>query len=166
MILVELARLDEGGLKGTAAGRLALALLKAVGEGRPMGWLRFRTILSDVCRKLRPDRLHRELRRALYYLLSVSDEQQEAEVRRSLQSVQDEFIPVKEHFMTLLELFQKRGRVSMLTRMLSAAFPEFAAADADRLQKLPDEVLDELADAIALRRPWAEIRKLLRRKAG
>jgi len=178
MILVELVRLDEDALEGTPAGRLALALLKAVGEGKPMGWLRFRTLLSDVCRKLRPDRLHQELRRALYYLLSVTDEKQEPEVRRSLQSVQDEFIPVKEHLMTLLELLQKRGeergeergqhlgRVAMLTRMLSAGFPEFSPADAERLHKLPDEVLDELANAIALRRSWAEIRKLLRRKVG
>ena len=177
MMVVELASLEESGLKGTVAGRLALALLKAVGEGEPMGWLRFRSILSDVCQELPPGRRRRELRRALYYLLSVTDEQQEAEVRGALQSVQDEFLPVKEHLMTLLEhlkksgvkrgkeLGQHLGRVATLTRQLSAAFPEFSPADAERVRALPDHVLDQLADAIALRRTWAEIQELLQPKA-
>jgi hypothetical protein len=105
--------------------------------------------------------------------LSVTDEQQQAEVRGALQSVQDEFLPVKEHLMTLLEhlkkegkkLGQRLGRVSMLTRQLSAAFPEFSPADAKRVRALPDEVLDQLADAIALRRTWAEIQELLQPNA-
>jgi len=194
LVLVELVRLEESDLKGTVSGRLALALLKAVGEGKPTGWLRFRTLLSDVCGKLRPDRLHRELRRALYYLLSVTDEEQEAEVRQSLQTLQNEFLPVKEHFMTLLEHLEKRGekrgkelgeklgekrgekrgteigqhlgRVVTLTRQLSAAFPEFTSAEAERLKKLPDKALDEVADAIVQRRTWADIRKLLRRNGA
>jgi len=45
----------------------------------------------------------------------------------------------------------------------SAAFPESSSADADRVRRLPDEALDQLTDAIALRRPWAEIEELLRR---
>jgi len=160
-----------------------------VGEGEPMGWLRFRSILSDVCQELPPGRRRRELRRALYYLLSVTDEQQEAEVRGALQSVQDEFLPVKEQLMTLLEhlkksgvergkklgvkrgvkrgkeLGQHLGRVAMLTRQLSAVFPEFSPADAERVRALPDHVLDQLADAIALRRTWAEIQELLQPNA-
>ncbi len=181
MVVVELAPLEESGLKGTVAGRLALALLKAVGEGQPMGWLRFRSILSDVCQELPPGRRRRELRRALYYLLSVTDERQEAEVRRGLQSVQNEFLPVKEHLMTLLEHLQKRGekrgrklgkklgqhlgQVATLTRQMSAAFPQFTPADAERVRELPDDVLDQLADAIALRRTWAEIQELLQPSA-
>jgi hypothetical protein len=113
--------------------------------------------------------------------LSVTDEQQEAEVRGALQSVQDEFLPVKEHLMTLLEhlkksgvkrgkklgvkrgkeLGQHLGQVATLTRQLSAAFPEFSPADAERVRALPDHLLDQLADAIALRRTWAEIQELL-----
>jgi hypothetical protein len=53
----------------------------------------------------------------------------------------------------------------MLTRQLSAAFPEFSPADAKRVRALPDEVLDQLADAIALRRTWAEIQELLQPNA-
>ena len=52
--MVELGALEESGLLGTEAGRLALAMLKAVGEGRPMGWLRFRSILRDICRNPLP----------------------------------------------------------------------------------------------------------------
>jgi len=179
MVLVELARLDESGLKGTVAGRFALALLKAVGEGEPMGFRRFRGILRDVCRKLERGRLYRQLRIALEYLLGVTDETQEAEVRGTIQSVPDEFLPLKEQMVTLLEhleergekrgkelgekLGEKRGRLSTLARQLSAAFPEFSSADATRLEKLSDDALDELTDAIALRRTWADIRKLLRR---
>ena len=37
MVMVELAPLQEDELKGTDAGRLALALLKTVGEGRADG---------------------------------------------------------------------------------------------------------------------------------
>jgi hypothetical protein len=179
MILVELQPLEERGLKGTKAGRLALAVLKAVGAGQPLEWLRFRTILRDVCRNLRPEGLRRELRRALYYLMSVMEPGQEAEVRKALLSIQDEFLPVKENIVTLLEHLEKRGekrgerrgerrgekrgKIETLTRLLSAAFPESSSADADRVRKLPNEALDQLTDAIALRRPWAEIEELLRR---
>ena len=85
MVVVELAPLQESDLKGTEAGRLALALLKTVGEGQPMGWLRFRTILSGICRNLPPEELRQELRRALYYLTNVMDREQEGEVRQALQ---------------------------------------------------------------------------------
>ena len=117
----------------------------------------------------------RELRRALYYLLSVTEDEQEPEVRQALQSIQDEFLPVKEEIMTLLEHLreqgkkqgkkqgQRMGKISTLTRFLSAAFPEFSSADADRLRKLSDEALDQLTDAVAVRRSWDEIEPLLRR---
>jgi hypothetical protein len=81
-----------------------------VGEGQPMGWLRFRTVLGEICGKLSPQRLRRELRRALYYLLSVTEKDQEVEVRQSLQTIQDEFLPVKENIMTLLEHLKNRAR--------------------------------------------------------
>ncbi len=109
MVMVELAPLEESDLKGTEAGRLALALLKTVGEGQPMGWLRFRTILSGICGNLPPEELRQELRRALYYLTSVMDRKQEGEVRQALQSLQDEFLPVKENIVTLLEHLEQRG---------------------------------------------------------
>jgi predicted transposase YdaD len=179
MVMVELASLDENGLRGTVAGRLALALLKSVGEGQPMGWLRFRSILSEICGKLSPQGLRRELRRALYYLLSVTEKDQEAEVRQSLQTIQDEFLPVKENIMTLLEHLKKSGekrgekrgkergqrlgKANTLVRLLSAAFPEFSTADADRVRELPDGTLDELTDAIAVRRSWTEIESIVRR---
>lgn len=102
-------------------------------------------------------------------------------MRGALPSGQDEFLPVKEHLMTLLEqlrkqgekrgkergkeLGQRLGRVAMLTRQISAAFPEFSPADAKRMRALPDDVLDQLADALALRRTWAEIQKLLQPNA-
>jgi len=44
---------------------------------------------------------------------------------------------------------------------LSAAFPEFSPAAADRVGRLPDPVLDELTDAVATRRAWAEIEPLI-----
>jgi hypothetical protein len=170
MVMVELGSLDEGELKGTQAERLALAMLKTVGEEHPMGWLRFRSILRDVCREFPPERLRRELRRALYYLLSVTEENQEAEVRQALQSIQDEFLPVKENIMTLLEHLQKTsekrgqflGKAHTLIRQLSAVFAEFTPAHADRVRQLPDELLDDLTDAIAMHRTWAEIEPILR----
>ena len=64
--------------------------------------------------------------------------------------------------MTLLEHLERRGRTSTLIRLLSAAFGEFTPRDAERLRELPDEALDELTDAIALRRPWAAIESRLR----
>jgi hypothetical protein len=173
MVMVELGPLDESGLKGTEAGRLALAMLKAVGEGQPMGWLRFRSILGDICRKFSPERLRRELRRALYYLVIVTEKDQEAEVRQALQSVQDEFLPVKENMMILLEHLEKRGvrrgrhlgKAETLIRLLSAAYPDLLPADQDRMRDLPDEKLDELTDAIAQRRPWSEIEAILQQTA-
>jgi hypothetical protein len=94
---------------------------------------------------------------------------QEADVREALVAIQDEFLPVKENIVTLLEHLEKRGekrgRVETLVRLLSAAFPEFLSSDADRVRGLPDQALDELTDAIAVRRPWAEIEALLRRDA-
>jgi hypothetical protein len=99
--------------------------------------------------------------------MSVMESGQEAEVRQALLSIQDEFLPVKENIVTLLEHLEKRGekrgKIETLIRLLSAAFPESSAADADRVRRLPDEALDQLTDAIALRRPWAEIEELLRR---
>ena len=76
--------------------------------------------------------------------------------------------------MTLLEHLEKRGekrgqrlgKVETLTRQLSAAFPELTLANADQLGRLPDETLDELTDAIALRRTWFEIESLIRRSDG
>lgn len=35
---------------------------------------------------------------------------------------------------------------------------------AEQVRELTDETLDELADAVALRRTWAEIETLLRRR--
>jgi hypothetical protein len=162
MIMVELEALEESDLKGTQAGRFALAMLKAVGEGRPMGWLRFRSILRDICRDFPRKRLRRELRRALYYLMSVTEKDQEAEVRQAIQSLQDEFLPLKENVMTLLEHLERTGTANTLIRLLSAGFPEFSGSDADRVRELPDEALDELTDAIAMRRTWAEIEPILR----
>lgn len=190
MVMVELAPLEESDLKGTEAGRLALALLKTIGEGQPLGWLRFRTILSDICQNLPPEGLRRELRRALYDSLNVMDREQETEVRQALQWLQNEFLPVKENIVTLLEHLEKRGekrgeqrgrklgeqrgrelgqhlgKVATLVRQLSAAFPEFTPANAEQVRELADETLDELADAVALRRTWAEIETLLRRRDG
>jgi len=47
---------------------------------------------------------------------------------------------------------------------LSAAFPEFTPADAEQVRELTEETLDELADAVVLRRTWAEIETLLGRR--
>jgi len=142
--------------------------LKTVGEGKPFGWLAFRSILRDICREFPPERLRRELRRALYYLMSVTDENQEAEVRQALQSVQDEFLPVKENIMTLLEHIEKRGKIlgksDTLVRLLSAAFPQFTAGDADRVRTFSDQALDELTDALATHHTWSEIKPIVRRR--
>jgi hypothetical protein len=176
MVMVELGSLQESQLKGTQAGRLALAMLKTVGEGKLFGWLYFRSILRDICRGFPPERLRRELRRALYYLMSVTEEDQEAEVRQALQSVQDEFLPVKENIMTLLELIEERGKKegvkqgeilgksNTLIRLLSAAFPQFTAADEDRVREFSDQRLDELTDALAKHSTWSEIKSLVRHR--
>lgn len=180
MVIIELGSLQESQLKGTQAGRLALAMLKTVGEGKPFGWLAFRSILRDICREFPPERLRRELRRALYYLLSVTEEDQEAEVRQALQLVQDEFLPVKENIMTLLELIEERGKKqgvkqgvkqgeilgksNTLIRLLSAAFPQFTAADADRVRKFSDQGLDELTDALATHPTWSKIKPIVRHR--
>ena len=96
-------------------------------------------------------------------------------MRQALQSVQDEFLPVKENIMTLLEHLketsekqgEKRGhflgQAHTLIRLLSATFAEFTPAHADRVRQLPDEMLDELTDAIALHRTWSEIEPMLHR---
>jgi hypothetical protein len=82
-------------------------------------------------------------------VLSVTEKDQEVEVRQSLQTIQDEFLPVKENIMTLLEHLKKQGekrgekrgqrfgKVNTLIRQLSAAFREFSTADADRVRGLP-----------------------------
>jgi hypothetical protein len=119
--------------------------------------------------RLSPARLRRELRRALYYLLSVTEDDQETEVRKSLQSIQDEFVPVKEGIMTLLEHFEKQGekrgqrigQVNTLIRLLSAAFPDFSPTDAEQVHQLSNESLDQLTDAIAAGHPWDELEPLL-----
>jgi hypothetical protein len=171
MVMVELSALAEDDLRGTESGRLALALLKSVGEGGLMGWLRLRSLLRDLIRGLSPEQLRRELRRALYYLLSVTNAPRETELRQALQSIQDEFLPVKENIMTLLEHLEKRGekrgqhlgKANTLIRWLSSVFPGFSAADAERVSKLPDEVLDELTDRVAQHATWVEIERILRR---
>lgn len=74
--------------------------------------------------------------------------------------------------MTLLEHLEKRGekrglragKVATVVRLLSAAFPEFSPAAADRVGRLPDPMLDELTDAVATRRVWAEIEPLIWRR--
>ncbi len=68
--------------------------------------------------------------------------------------------------MTLLEHLEKRGqslgKAQTLIRLLSAGFAEFTPADADRVHALPDALLDDLTDAIAMRRNWPEIEPILR----
>ena len=72
--------------------------------------------------------------------------------------------------MTLLEHLQETsekrghflGQAHTLIRQLSAAFAEFTPAHADRVRQLPDKLLDELTDAIAMHRTWAEIEPILR----
>ena len=192
MLMVELSDLDETDLRGTEAGRLGLALLKTVGEGRPLRWLEFRTVLRDLCSHLPPAALRRELRRAIYYLTSVTGPEKEPVVRQALLTATAEFEPVKETAMNLLEHLEKRGekrgkklgeklgkklgekwgkkvglregRLAMLLKWLSAAFPEFTARDAARVEELTDAELDEIAGVLARRRPWREIRNLLRGK--
>lgn len=78
--------------------------------------------------------------------------------------------------MTLLEHLEKRGerrgerrglhvgKVATVVRLLSAAFPEFTPAVADQVGRLSDPMLDELTDAIATRRAWADIEPLIRRR--
>jgi hypothetical protein len=192
MLLVELGKLDEAGLRGTEAGRLGLALLKTVGEGQPMRWLEFRGVLRGLCAGLPPAELRRELRRAISYVTSAAGPEKEPEVRKALLSAAAEFEPVKEAAMTLMEHLEKRGerrgerrgiklgekrgekrgekigqregRVVTLLRLLATAFPELTDQDAARVRELTDSALDEITDALALRRPWREIRELLRMK--
>ncbi|MBI4600560.1 MAG: Rpn family recombination-promoting nuclease/putative transposase [Planctomycetes bacterium] len=184
MLMVELSELDEADLRGTEAGRLGLALLKTIGEGQPLRWLRFRGVLRELCSHLPPDALRRELRRAIYYVTSAIGPEKEPEVRRALSSATAEFEPVKETAMTLLEHLEKRGekrgkklgekigekrgeregRLGTLLRLLSAAFPDLTQADAASVRELTDAALDELTDALAQRRPWREIRNLWRGK--
>jgi hypothetical protein len=168
MLTIELSRLGEAELRGTEVGRLALAMLKTVGEGKPLRWLQFHDTLRDLCSHLPPEQLRRELRRALYYLTSVTEPGDEAEIRESLLSMKVQFEPIKESVMTLLEHLEQRGlregRVQTLVRQMSAANPEFSESDAAKLRELPDAALDELTDAIALHAPWKDLRKLLRKK--
>ena len=71
--------------------------------------------------------------------------------------------------MTLLEHLEKRGekrgqrigQVNTLIRLLSAAFPDFSPADAQRVYQLSNEALDQLTDAIAAGHSWGEIEPLL-----
>ncbi len=106
--------------------------------------------------------------------MAVTQPEDEPEIRHSLLSLKAEFEPVKESVMTLLEHLEQRGeqrgkeaglregRVQTLVRLLSAANPEFTESDAVKVRELPDKALDKLTDAIALHRPWKELRKLLR----
>jgi hypothetical protein len=59
-------------------------------------------------------------------------------VRQALQTVQDEFLPIKDNTMTLLEHLQQRGhflsQAHTLIRLLSAEFAEFTPAHADRVR--------------------------------
>ncbi len=54
-----------------------------------------------------------------------------------------------------------RGQAHILIRQLSASFTEFTPA-ADRVRQLPDKLLDDLTDAIAMHRSWSEIEPMLR----
>ncbi len=65
--------------------------------------------------------------------MSVTEEDQEAEVRQAIQSLQDEFLPLKENIMTLREHLERTGTANTLIRQLSAGFPEFSSTDADRV---------------------------------
>ena len=62
------------------------------------------------------------------------------------------------------KLGQREGRLALLLQFLSAAFPNFTDGDAASLRELPDAALNEISDALALRRPWKEIRGLVREK--
>jgi hypothetical protein len=57
----------------------------------------------------------------------------------------------------------REGRVQTLVRLMSAANREFSESDAAKVRDLPDAALDELTDAIALRLPWKDLPKLLRK---
>lgn len=178
MITIELSQLAESDLHGTEAGRFALALLKTVGEGNPIGWSSFRATLKDLCGHLSPKQCRRELRRAFVYLLSVIQPEQEQEVRQALESAKTEFEPVQEHVMTLLEHLQQRGeqlglqrgerlgelrgRIEMLSEWLASAFPEFGDEDAARLNELSADGLTEVKTALREHQSWTAIRKLIR----
>jgi hypothetical protein len=127
--------------------------------------LQLHDILRDLCSQLPPEQLRRELRRALYYLTSVTEPDEEPEIRESLLSMKVQFEPIKESVMTLLEHLEQRGqregRVQTLIRLMSAANPEFRESDVAKVRELPDAALDELTDAIALRMPWKDLRKVL-----
>ena len=66
--------------------------------------------------------------------------------------------------MTLLEHLERNGTANTLIRQLSAGFSEFSSTDADRVRDLPDKALDELTDAIAMRRTWAELESILQQR--
>ena len=162
---IELSRLNESQLKGTEVGRLALAMLKSVGAGRPMDWLNYRGIIRTLCRKLEPENLTRELQRSFYYLTSVVEPEQEQEVRQALLDAKAEFEPVEESVVTLLEHLEKRGeergRAKGLSDWLSVAMPEFTADDANRLNKVSLRRLDQISAAMRARESWDVIRELI-----
>jgi hypothetical protein len=55
MVMVELGSLEESELKGTQAGRLALAMLKTVGEGGPLGGCHSAPFCGISAENLRPN---------------------------------------------------------------------------------------------------------------
>lgn len=82
--------------------------------------------------------------------------------------------------MTLLELIEQRGKKeglkegvkegeilgksNTLIRLLTAAFPQFTAADADRVRKFSDQRLNELTDALATHHAWSKIKPIVRHR--
>ncbi len=189
LIPIELSQLGETDLRGTAAGRFALAMLKSVGEGRATGWLEFRDILHELCSHLSDRERRRELRRAFIYLTSSIEPEKEQEVRQALLSAKSEFEPVEEQVMSLLEHLEQRGeqrgelrgeqrgelrgeqrgeqrgvlkgRIQVLSEMLRARMPDFGDAEADRLAQLSADGLAAVQAAF-MQDSWATIRKLLR----
>ena len=171
MVITELGPMTENQMRGTAEGRFALALLKSVGENKPLGWTAFESILTELCQEdVEP--LRRILTRAWSYLSNVISDDQQNEVQAKLKSLPKQFKPLENTMVTLQQHWinegvkqgvkqgDEQGMLRTLDRMLPLVYPEYTGND-DRLTKLSAKDLDKLLSFAAARKSWKQVEKLL-----
>ena len=165
MRMVELSQLQEHELCGTLEGRLALALLKSVGENDPLAWTRFPTIMRDVAKRLARGPMPRFVRRAWSYLFNTIPREELKTFRRSLDSLKTEYQTVEESMKTIAQHFEETGidigRRRMLAEFLARQHEKWTSQHAQKLECLSAEQFEELTEAAFSNAPWEHLQQLL-----
>ena len=171
MVIVSLEELRQSELQGTVEGRLALSVMKAIGEKRPLEWTKQSELLDEVSRQ-NPQRLTGMFRRLRPYVAGAISAEQRGEFQEAVktvvqnhQSLEKEMVSLKEHW--LLEGEEKgigkgigKGMALMLSDLLPLLYDEYSPEES-RIEELSRGRLEELKKAVQSRKSWEEIKKLL-----